>query len=174
MSAGNTLLWAGLCLAGVAMLAPNLSTGADPQKVEAPASSGALPAPQPAIAAPIGNGFASEELVRSADGHFYAEAQVNGAPVRFLVDTGATMVVLTPEDAQRAGIALGSDRTLAMAAGGTVEMIPVTIDRIAVGSLAASQLPAAVVEELPVSLLGQAFLARIGKVEISEDRMVLR
>ena len=55
-----------------------------------------------------GNGFASREISRAPDGHFYLDAQVNGAQVHFLVDTGASMVALTAADAQRAGIALPS------------------------------------------------------------------
>jgi aspartyl protease family protein len=130
--------------------------------------------PTTAAATALGNGFASQELSRSPDGHFYAEAQVNGARITFMIDTGASMVALTPADAQRAGISLGSERARAQGAGGAIEVIPVTIDRIAIGSLAASQVRGAVVEELSVSLLGQSFLERADRVEIAGDRMVIR
>ncbi|HET9429429.1 MAG TPA: TIGR02281 family clan AA aspartic protease [Allosphingosinicella sp.] len=122
----------------------------------------------------IGNGYASSELVRSPDGHFYAEAQVNGARVRFLVDTGASFVALTPADAQRAGIAPRSERAKAFGAGGEIEVMPVTIDRVAIGPLTASNVAGAVIDELPVSLLGQSYLSRVGSVKIEGDRMVLR
>jgi len=169
MSAGRTLFWAGMIVIGVALAAPGLQRY-EPPPVAEPRRADAAPPP----VMPVGNGFASRELVRASDGHFYAEAQVNGARIRFLVDTGASFVALSPADAQRAGIALGAERARAMAAGGEIEVIPVTIDRIAVGPLAASGVEGAVIEDLPVSLLGQSFLARVGTVEIRGDRMVLR
>ena len=175
MSAGSTLFWTALGLAGVALIAPALRVTPPEQPAlvqpEQPSAAEATRSPSTAMA---GNGFASQELVRSPDGHFYAEAQVNGARILVLVDTGASMVALTTADAQRAGIALGSERAVAMGAGGPVEMIPVTIDRVAVGSLSANGVQGAVAEGLSVSLLGQSFLSRVGTVEISGDRMVLR
>ena len=99
---------------------------------------------------------------------------VNGARVHFLIDTGASMVALTSADAQRAGIALPSQRVTAMGAGGEFEVIPVTIDRIAIGSVEARDIQGAVARELPVSLLGQSFLEQVGRVEINGDRMTLR
>lgn len=169
MSMGGTLFWAGVVIAGVALIAPGLRHGEMPRAVAEPAKP-PVEAPQMAV----GNGFVAQELVRSPDGHFYADAQVNGAHVRFMIDTGATIVALTREDAQRAGIQFSSDRALVRGVGGPVEVIPVTIDRLAIGSLEASQVEAAVAEDLGVSLLGQSFLARVGRVEIEGDRMVLR
>lgn len=176
MSAGSTLAWAGLGLIGVALLAPSL------QRAEAPVPAPAEPLAAPALQAepvspgrsPAGNGAAGHALTRSPDGHFYVEAQVNGARIRFIVDTGASMVALTADDAQRAGIALPSERARAMGASGEVEVIPVTIDRIAVGPLEARNVRGAVAEQLPVSLLGQTFLSQVGSVEIRGDAMVLR
>jgi aspartyl protease family protein len=172
MSAGGTLFWSGVVLIGVALAAPGLR-----RAEEAPPPSSQRDKPV-AAASPspsrVGNGQASQELVRSPDGHFYADAQVNGARIEFMVDTGATTVALTREDAQRAGIQLGSERALARGVGGTVEIIPVTVDRIAIGSLEARQVRAAVVDDLEVSLLGQSFLSQVGSVEIRDNRMVLR
>jgi aspartyl protease family protein len=168
MSAGSTLAWVGLGLIGIALLAPSL------QRAEAPAAAPVAPVAAPSAPAPAGNGAASRALTRGPDGHFYAEAQVNGARIRFIVDTGASMVALTPADAQRAGIALPSERAQAMGAGGAVEIIPVTIERIALGPLEARNVRGAVARTLPVSLLGQSFLGQIGSVEIRGDTMVLR
>ena len=169
MSAGGTLFWAGVALVGVALVAPSLNRVDAPLPVTAPSTSS-----PPAVRPAAGNGFASHELKRAGDGHFYVDAQVNGARVRFLVDTGASVVALTPADAQRAGIALPSERDRAIGAGGEVEVIPVSIDRIAVGSLSANHVRAAVAPTLPVSLLGQSFLSQVGSVEIRADTMVLR
>ena len=170
MSSGSIMGWAAFALIGVALVAPSLKSG------DAEAPGRALPGAAAPVAAAMraGNGVASRELARGPDGHFYADAQVNGATIRFLVDTGASVVVLTPADAQRAGIALPSTRMQAMGAGGAIEVIPVTIDRIAVGPLETRGVQAAVADQLPVSLLGQSFLGRVGTVEIRGDRMVLR
>ena len=171
MSAGGTLFWAGVALIGIALIAPEL--GPDSETAPAAVESGRK-RPQAAAAPSAGNGFASHELERAGDGHFYAEAQVNGARILFMVDTGASIVALTPADAQRAGIALPSERTQVMGAGGEVEVIPVSIDRIAIGPLAATQVRGAVADRLTVSLLGQSFLSQVDSVEIRGDRMVLR
>jgi aspartyl protease family protein len=120
-------------------------------------------------------GEAGYEIKRSADNHFYAEAQVNGALIRFLVDTGASSVVLTRDDAQRAGIVAGEFSAEAIGAGGRVRVMPIAIGRLALGPLEASDVPAMVAESgLPVSLLGQSYLAKIGSVSIKDDMMVLR
>ncbi len=133
------------------------------------------PQPPAAVREQLGNGEARYEVKRSPDNHFYADAQVNGALIRFLVDTGASSVVLTREDAQRAGIAAGEFTTEAIGAGGRVRLMPITIGRLALGPLEASDVPAMVAESgLPVSLLGQSYLAKIGSVSIQGDRMVLR
>jgi aspartyl protease family protein len=117
---------------------------------------------------------APRELRRGPDGHFYAEAQVNGTTIRFLVDTGASVVVLRREDAQRAGLQMPSERSVAMGVGGPVEVTPVVLDRVAIGGIEARQVQAAVAEDLPVSLLGQSWLQRLHSVEIHGDTMVLR
>lgn len=141
------------------------------------------PAPAPEAAAPeargdapaVGNGLAGFVIERAPDNHFYAEAQVNGARLRFMVDTGASIIVLTRADAQRAGIAQGSYSARATGAGGEVRLMPTEIERLALGPLSAANVPAMVAEDgLPVSLLGQSFLARVGSVEIRGDRMILR
>ena len=176
MSTGSKFVWIGLGLVGFAFLAPSLRTNDAMTPAEAPARV-ADTGPSGDGRSPVasaGNGYASRELVRSPDGHFYADAQVNGAQVRFIIDTGASMVALTPADAQRAGIALPSARAEARSAGGTVEVIPVTVDRIAVGPLESRGVRGAVVPNLSVSLLGQTFLSQVGSVEIRGDRMILR
>ena len=176
MSTGGNIVWLGLGLIGFAFLAPSFKAGPPaPPSAEARKPL-ADPMSQSASAGTpnAGNGFASREIPRAADGHFYLDAQVNGAQVHFLVDTGASMVALTPADAQRAGIALPSERMTAQGAGGAIEVIPVTIERIAVGPLEARDIDGAVARELPISLLGQSFLSRIGNVQISGDRMILR
>jgi aspartyl protease family protein len=172
MSLGSTLVVAGVAVVGIALLSPS------PKGEGAGSAPGAQP-PFAATASPIpraaaGNGLSNRALQREMDGHFYAEAQVNGVPIRFMIDTGASVVMLTPDDARRAGIALPAQRQLAMGVGGTVSVTPVTIGRIAIGAVEARAIQGAVADQLPVSLLGQNFLAQFGSVEIHGDTMVLR
>lgn len=173
MSTGKTLLWAGAILIGAALLAPGLPGGGESPDARAPAP--VKPAATTATSPPrAGNGIAGQTLARAEDGHFYAEAQVNGARIRFLVDTGASLVALTPEDARRAGIAVGDASGRALGADGEIAFAPVTIDRLAIGPIEARGVRGAVADRLPVSLLGQSFLQRVGSVEMRGDTMILR
>ena len=176
MSAGNLLVCAGAVLIGVAMLTPSHKSGGAGTATfseTSPAASATGGPKRVSNTDPV-TAPAPRELRRGPDGHFYADAQVNGTTIRFLVDTGASMVVLTRQDAQRAGIQLPSERQMAMGVGGPIEVIPVTLDRIAVGGIEARGVDAAIADQTPVSLLGQSSLARVGSVEIRGDTMVLR
>ncbi|MFW2351486.1 retropepsin-like aspartic protease family protein [Qipengyuania sp.] len=116
------------------------------------------------------------ELPRAADGHFYADAEINGSRVGFLVDTGASVVALTGADARAAGLIWSSAdvRTVAQGASGPVSGVAVTLDSVALGGHEARNVAAVIVPEgLPVSLLGQSFLATVHPVRIERDRMVL-
>lgn len=166
------LLIAGAALLGLAILG---SSGREPAMTvlsDAPSSPN-----QPAITADAGNGVTSFTATRAPDGHFYADVRINGATTRMLVDTGASSVVLNRGDAQRAGLSArrGEFSVTAQTAGGDIALKPVTIDRMALGSVSSRNVPALIAEDdLPVSLLGQSFLQRVGSVEISGDRMTLR
>lgn len=135
------------------------------------------PSARPRVAAattPSVSGVANQTITRSFDGHFYVTAQVNGAPIRFLIDTGASMVALSPDDADRANVPIDGRVGVARTAGGDVEMTETRIDSITVGGLTARAVRGAVVEELDHSLLGQSFLSQLASVEISGDTMTLR
>lgn len=115
-------------------------------------------------------------LPRAADGHFYAEVTVDGVPSRMLVDTGASVIALTGEDARQMGIEWRPEEvhTVARGAGGPVQGVRVTLDAVRLGDFEAHGIEAVVVPAgLPVSLLGQSFLSRIGRVEIGPDEMTL-
>lgn len=115
-------------------------------------------------------------LPRGANGHFFADAAVNGSPVHFLVDTGASMVALTGADASAAGL-VWSDadvRVVAQGASGPVYGVPVRLDRVSLGGHEANNVEAAIIPRgLDISLLGQSFLSTIEPVRIEGDRMVL-
>ena len=175
MSAGNGLVFGGLALIGVGLLSPVFKSEIKPVPPgDGTAAVANAVSPPKRLGAGRATASSPRELRRGPDGHFYAEAQVNGTTIRFLVDTGASVVVLSREDAQRAGLQLPSERSVAMGVGGPVEVVPVTLDRVAVGGIEARGVQAAVAQDLPVSLLGQSWLQRLNSVEIRGDTMVLR
>lgn len=116
------------------------------------------------------------ELRRAADGHFYADAQVNGFPVPMLVDTGASTVALTIGDAQRLGITVdpASFEVVGAGASGPVRGARVVLDSVAIGGRHEGPIAAVVLEGLDRSLLGQSWLGRLDQVQITGDTMTLR
>ncbi len=116
-------------------------------------------------------------LDRRDDGHFYTEAMVEGTPVQFLIDTGASTIALTGSDAEAIGIDWNVDEVapVARGAGGTVHGVRVTLNEVRIGDFEARNIDAAIIPEgLPVSLLGQSFLKQVPDLAIQDDRMVLR
>ena len=117
------------------------------------------------------------EFRRADDGHFYADAEVNGVAIRFLIDTGATSIVLSQEDAARIGIEL--DRLSYVVptntANGRVNAAGVTLDRIELGEFVDHDLRALVNGgEMSGSLLGMSYLGLYRSFEVAADRMTLR
>lgn len=116
------------------------------------------------------------ELPRAADGHYYLMAEVNGVPVRFVVDTGASQIVLSQEDAARAGIDTAGLAYLgrAFTANGEVRTAPVRLESIAVGPVRHEGVRAVVnAGEMEGSLLGMDYLQRFSSIEISGGKLVL-
>jgi aspartyl protease family protein len=114
---------------------------------------------------------------RADDGMFYVPAVVNGKHVRFLLDTGANMVVLTPEDARRIGVEVGIDGTSESieTAAGRSGMDRVMLDQVRVAGQDVKRVEAAVVRNgLSVSLLGQNLLARLGPITMTRDHVQVR
>ncbi|MDP5367440.1 MAG: TIGR02281 family clan AA aspartic protease [Paracoccaceae bacterium] len=116
------------------------------------------------------------ELPRAPDGHYYMTLQVNGADIRFLVDTGASDIYLSRQDAQSAGLDpanlafIGS----AMTANGPVRTAPVRLDSIRIGGIEDRGLRAFVNEgEMRESLLGMTYLQRFASVEIRQGALIL-
>ena len=111
------------------------------------------------------------------DGHYLVEALVNGAPVTFLVDTGASDIVLTLDDARRIGL---EPRTLAFTqrfstANGEVRGAPVVLREIRIGQLSLFDVTASVNEAaLEVSLLGMSFLEQLSGYQVERGRLILR
>lgn len=125
----------------------------------------------------VGSGsFDAVELERETDGHFYAAADVDGTPVRLMVDTGASMIALSATDARKLGFDWNASELQHVGRGvnGDVLGKPVKLDSVTVGDLQADNVEAVIVPEgLDVSLLGQSFLSQVENVQIEGDRMTL-
>ena len=110
-----------------------------------------------------------------AQGHVIVDAVVNGASVRLLVDTGASLVTLTPTDARAAGITPGElvFNHRVTTANGSARMAQVTLREIRIGQLSIYDVPAAVLEHLNVSLLGMSFLGRLQSYEMRDGKLTI-
>lgn len=110
-------------------------------------------------------------------GHFVIEAVVNGTPLDFVVDTGASDVMLSPDDAERLGF---RDTELRFTrryqtANGEVAAAPVRLRELRIGQFRVYDLPASVnAAPLRVSLLGMTFLRELRGYEVENDRLILR
>ena len=118
-------------------------------------------------------------VLRASDnGHFETSARINGRSVDVLVDTGATLVALTYEDARRAGLSLadrdftGRSRT----ANGVSRVAPVRLDKVTIGSITVRDVDGVVAEEgkLFKTLLGMSFLSRLDQVDMRSGKLVLK
>lgn len=121
----------------------------------------------------VGN---SMTIPADPSGHYLVTAHVNGTPIRFLVDTGATLIALTPKDAQAAGL----DRDLldfsrpVQTANGTIKFAPVTLREIRLGALSLNDVDAAVIGAPGgISLLGMSFLKQLESYEIRDGKLTI-
>lgn len=116
------------------------------------------------------------EVPMGGDGHFHLTARVNGQPVRFVIDTGATTIALAEDDARRAGIDpdslafVGQART----ANGMVQTATVMLDSLTIGEIAEYDVPAVVLRsDLDLSLMGMSYISRFARVSIEGNRLIL-
>jgi aspartyl protease family protein len=118
------------------------------------------------------------EVARAFNGDFDVTAQINGARVAMVLDTGASSVVLSRDDAKAAGLPLEVlvYSTNIDTANGRTRAAPVTLDRIAIGGLVERSVAALVAQpgQLKTSLLGMSFLNRLQSWEVRGDRLLLR
>lgn len=115
-------------------------------------------------------------LTRARDGHFYADLLVNGITVEFVIDTGASEVVLATQDAERVGIALDQLMYLGIAetANGEVRTAQIIVDTLEFSGMRNRNVRVYVSEgKMSVSLLGMAYLRRFSRIEIIDDTLLL-
>jgi aspartyl protease family protein len=124
------------------------------------------------------SGFGNEVRVRAdPNGHFVFDASINGRPVTMMADTGATVVVLSFEDAEKLGL---SPRSLdfsgaAKTANGIARVAPLTLDRVRIDDITLHDVPAAVAERgaLSINLLGMSFLSKLSRFQMKGSELVL-
>ena len=117
------------------------------------------------------------ELTSGRDGHFHADARVDGRHIDFLVDTGASLVVLRETDAAMVGIRpMRSDYTAVVStANGKINAARAKLERVEIGDIAVYDVPALVLpdEALSQNLLGVVFLSKLRRYEVAGGRLVL-
>jgi aspartyl protease family protein len=163
-------------LAALAVVAPHVMPGLLAVVMEEPAPDG--PAPAVADAPPLAPGYARQATLRADRmGHFAANAVVNGRSTDMLVDTGASIVALTPATARRLGLhPAAGDYSLRMStANGDAAAAPVMLDEIRIGDVTVRQVPAVVFagDGLGVDLLGMTFLKRLTRFEVGGGQLLL-
>lgn len=130
-----------------------------------------------ATSAPASNGRRSITISRDRRGHFAVEARVDGRRLDFMVDTGASVIALTANDAKRLGIfpSFNDYKARVNTANGTVRAAPVTLSSVDVGGLIVRDVPALVMPEnaLGENLLGLAYLTRLKRFEYAGGKLVL-
>jgi aspartyl protease family protein len=118
----------------------------------------------------------SIEVAKGRDNHFRLTLRINNVPVDFLVDTGASQVVLTIDDAARVGLDPDSLAYIgtAFTANGEVATAPVRLDRVELGDMVDTRVRASVNSgQMESSLLGMSYLSRFESIEIRRDVLIL-
>ena len=117
------------------------------------------------------------ELTSGRDGHFRVDARVDGRHIGFMVDSGASLVILRETDAANVGLhPMPRDYTAVVStANGRIKAAPAKLERIEVGDIIVFDVPALVLpdEALSTNLLGVAFLSRLRRYEYADGRMLL-
>ena len=164
---------------GIISLAAVLCAFAAVRGLSTFAASSPPPAAHVAVATTAAEPQAADDasIPKSPDGHYWADAEVNGQPIHFLIDTGATAVALTADDARRLGFnpaSLPYAYTVSTA-NGQARAARVKLNMVAVGRAQVVDVDAFVIEKgLPTSLLGMTYLGRLSKFEATQSALNLR
>ncbi len=170
-AARNAVIWLGIILV--------LTTGYiyrfDLQDLGSRLTAGLIPGSP--VSGQSGSGRNQITIIRSRNGQFEAQASVNGSPVSFLVDTGASSVVLSHDDAVRIGLDLSglSYSVPVSTANGMTEVARMTIGNLAIGEIQRDNIAVMVARQgdLDQSLLGMSYLQTFWSFEIRGDRLIL-
>ncbi len=138
---------------------------------------GMAQAATPVVEAAVGASGTDAQVVKGADGHYWAEANIDGKAVRVLVDTGASVVALTRADALRLGVNPEPEAFTGkvQTASGVVRAAPVQLKTISVAGARVDRVEALVVEQgLEYSLLGMSYLGRLSAFSATPAGLTLR
>ncbi len=138
---------------------------------------GMAQAATPVFEAAVGASGTDAQVVKGADGHYWAEANIDGKAVRVLVDTGASVVALTRADALRLGVEPEPEAFTGkvQTASGVVRAAPVQLKTISVAGARVDRVEALVVEQgLEYSLLGMSYLGRLSAFSATPTGLTLR
>lgn len=138
---------------------------------------GMAQAATPVVEAAVGASGTDAQVVKGADGHYWAEANIDGKAVRVLVDTGASVVALTRADALRLGLDPEPEAFTGkvQTASGVVRAAPVQLKTISVAGARVDRVEALVVEQgLEYSLLGMSYLGRLSAFSATPAGLTLR
>lgn len=124
----------------------------------------------------LGSAIADGETLRipmADDGHFWVEANVNGHPLRFMVDSGASITTVSRASAEAAGMPIGNQRTVVSTANGPASAIKGYADRLEVGSIERTDFPVDINEHDDTNLLGMNFLSSLRSWRVEGNYLVL-
>jgi aspartyl protease family protein len=170
----EALLWAAMAVAGFSLFYffDDLSAALKPGNILSPS----LAARQESVT--TSSGFAREvRLKADTRGHFFLEAAINERPATFMADTGATVVVLTHDEAARVGLFPQhlSFNARVQTANGVARAAPVTLDRVRIEEITVRNVAALVAEKgaLDTNLLGMSFLGRLKRFQMQGSELIL-
>ncbi len=126
---------------------------------------------------PVSSNAAAAQVTKAADGHYWATADVNGSAVRFLVDTGATAVALTANDARRLGLDLATLTygVPVTTADGKTMAAQVKLRSVTIAGARIENVDALVLQSgLETSLLGMSYLGRLSSFEATRTALILK
>ncbi|MBB3963195.1 MULTISPECIES: TIGR02281 family clan AA aspartic protease [Rhizobium] len=134
--------------------------------------------PGRAVVTTTSDGSKEVILYKLQNGHFEADVQINGQTISMLVDTGASMIALSRQDAERVGI-IPDNLTYSMSvttANGRTQAAPVTLSEVAIGPIVRNNIAGSVAEDgrLDQSLLGMSFLGTLGSLQMQPDELRMR
>jgi len=169
--ARNAAAWIGIFLVAMALYIYRF----DIQDLASRMSAGLIPGSP--VSSQTSNGRPQVMLIKSSDGHFNAKFNVVGKPINFLVDTGASTIVLSHEDAQTIGIDTSAlaYSIIVNTANGTTRAAKTTLANVSIGEISRDRLPALIAQKgnLNGSLLGMNFLETLWGFEFRGDRLIL-
>jgi len=113
----------------------------------------------------VSGGDGSDKIIMTADarGHFYTTGTINGTSVRFIVDTGASMISLGATDARRIGLDFNrGQKALTNTANGQAVVSKIQVDTVSIGGVTMHNVDALIHQnDMPIALLGMSFLNRM-------------